>query len=381
MSTSTAVELVESQELQVMDKAARPSGINVGGNTVVQATAHLKADEQTLIRGVHSLARQMNWDWDSLARETKISTTTWYRIFTDKYRYPEFETEGENKKPHPHARERIPLDGICERIRRWYRVWQERAFMPDEEFIETSVWKRVDWLCRRAFLRKRMGFIYGESQIGKTSCLMEYQRRNNSGQTTYMEIPPSGGVQMMVKAVAKALNVSTNTSYENLLDDVIDALDDSRLLIVDEIHRVFTTYQKTSIVRCLDVLRFIQNKTRCGMVLCGTEVFRDELKRGDFFRFLKQLDKRGLYQLQLPSVPPREDLDLIARHYGLAPASGRAEELMEAIAHSDGFGRYCMRLLDAAELAANKKRKVSWEDFLEANRIADALSLGVEGKR
>ena len=44
MSTSTAAELVESQELQVMDKAARPSGINVGGNTVVQATAHLKAD-------------------------------------------------------------------------------------------------------------------------------------------------------------------------------------------------------------------------------------------------------------------------------------------------------------------------------------------------
>jgi len=188
-------------------------------------------------------------------------------------------------------------------------------------------------------------------------------------------------VQLMVKSIAKALTVSTNTSYEKLIDDVIDALDDSRLLIVDEIHRVFTTYQKTSVMRCLDVLRYIQSKTHCGMVLCGTDVFRDELKRGDFFRYLKQLDRRGLYQLQLPAVPPREDLDLIAAHYGLAPASGRAEQLMEAIAHSDGFGRYCMRLLDAAELAANKKRKVSWEDFLEANRIADALSMGVEPKR
>jgi hypothetical protein len=40
-----------------------------------------------------------------------------------------------------------------------------------------------------------------------------------------------------------------------------------------------------------------------------------------------------------------------------------------------------MRLLDGVEMAANKRRKVTWEDFIEANRIADALALGVEPKR
>ena len=371
--TQQATDNNKPQELQELEKTAqRPSGINVGGNTVTQATEHLPENQRSIIRAVHNIARQSNWDWEQLERETKISSTTWYRIWTDKYRYPDND---------PKARERISLDNICERIRRWKNLWEERAFMANEGFVETSIWKRTEWLCRRAFVRKRIGFIYGESQIGKSVCLQEFNRRNNTGMTTYVEVPPSAGVQLMTKEIAKALHVSTNTSFEKLIDDVIDALDDSKLLLVDEIHRVFTTYQKTSVMRCLEVLRYIQGKTKCGMVLCGTPQWRHELKNGNFTKFLKQLDRRGIYELQLPPDPPRGDLDLIAEHYGLAPASGKAEEIMTHIAHSDGFGKYCMRLLDGVEIAANKRRKVSWDDFSEANRIADALALGVEPKR
>lgn len=368
-----ALIIQEDQDPKLLEeKPSRPSGINIGGNTVTQATEHLPPDQRTLVRAAFNVARDQNWDWSALERETKISSTTWYRIWTDRYRYP---------AKDPHAGDRIPLDSIATRIVRWKELWEQRASMPNEGFVETSVWKRVDWICRRAFLRKKMGFIYGESQIGKSTCVEEYARRNNSGQTTVVEIPPSAGVQLMTKCIAKALHVSTATCFEKLLDDVVEALDDSKLLILDEVHRVFTTYQKTSVMRCMDVIRYIQGQTKCGMILCGTNVFRDELKSGAFVKYLKQLDRRGLYELQLPLEPPREDLDLIAEYHGLPPADGEAESVMMSIANHKGFGQYSMRLLDAVEFAAKKKRKVTWDDFIEVTRMADALALGVTPKK
>lgn len=243
------------------------------------------------------------------------------------------------------------------------------------EFVETSVWERIDWVCRRALLRKKVAFVYGDSQIGKTTCLQERLRRNPAGHAFYVELPPAGGVQLMTRTIARALKVSSETRFEKLLLDVREDLDDSKLLIIDEIHRVFTTYPKSSVMRCLDVLRWLHDQTRCALVLCGTNVgFRDKLRDGEFSRYLQQLRRRGLYELQLPPVPPRADLDLIAVRYGLEPAAGEAEEIMTHIAREDGFGKFCIRLLDAVELAQKKKVPVTWEHFVKVHSIAEKMA-------
>lgn len=360
-----------------------PSGINIGGNTVTQCTEHLPEQQRLLLRWLHTHARENRWTWEDLVKAVAFSSTTWYRIWTDKFRYP----KGEEK-----AGERMPIDKQCAAVGRYKKIVEQREAVAQAGFIETTVWKRVEWVCRRAFVRQKIGFIYGESQIGKSTCSREFGRRNNHGQTTVVELPPAAGVQLMTREIARALHVSAATCFEKLIEDCAAALDESKLLIVDEVHRVFTTYQKTSVMRCLDVLRWLHDKTRCGLVLIGTNVFRDELSRGQFSQYLKQLRRRGLIELQLPSVPPREDLDVMAKHFGLDPeqhdsfecefmvegkkklVSVHSEEVMLRIAKSDGFGKYIIRLQDAAELAANKKQALSWEHFVKADHLIEAMA-------
>lgn len=338
-------------------------GINIGANTVTQCTAHLPEDQRNLVRWIHNFARERGLTWEEAEVQSKISKTTLYRIWSDKY-----------LDPQGH---RVPLDAICERIARMKRIAELRADLPREFFIETSTYRRIAWLCSKAFKRQKIGFIYGESQVGKTRCLLEYARVNNHGQTAYAEMPPASGVQLMTKSIAKALHVSHNTSFDKLLEDVCDALDDSKLLIIDEIHRVFTTYQKNSVMRCLDVLRYIHDNTHCGLVLCGTNVFRDNLKQGEFFQYLKQLQRRGLYELQLLDIPPVKDLDLVAKHFGLRldRADAKALEIVNFIAKKDGLGKFIIRLTDAAELATNQGSQLSWSHFVDAHEIIEKAAL------
>jgi len=236
-------------------------------------------------------------------------------------------------------------------------------------FVETSVWERIEWLCNKALVRQKIGFIYGESHCGKTICMQEFQRRNNHGQTTYVDIPPGAGKQFLTKVIASALHVNTSTCYDKLIEDVTSALDKSKLLIIDEVHKIFTGYHRGSVMQCFDVLRYIHDKTGCGMVMCGTNTFRDGLVGGEFAQHLKQLRRRGLYEIQLPDMPPRADLDLIASHYGLKPASDQAEELMLDLVGRNGVAVYFTRLDDASEMAYKKREKLQWEHFVKAVEI------------
>jgi DNA transposition AAA+ family ATPase len=322
---------------------------------VTERTTHLPKDQQLLVRWLHTWARDRRMSWGDLEAAVKIDSTTLSRVWNDRYR------TGDGA--------RVPLDSLCAKIARFKRVAEQRDAAAGAAFVETSVWKSIDWLCRRAFIRQKIGMIYGESQIGKTICLLEHARRNNHGQTYYVEMPPVAGVQLLLRTIARSLHVASGTCFEKLQQDVLDALDASKLLVIDEIHRVWTTYQKGSVMRCLDLLRYMHDQTRCGLVLCGTNAFRDELQHGEFAQYLKQLRRRGLYEIQLPSVPPREDLDLIAAQYELPPASGEAEEILMSVAKADGFGKVCIRLLDAAELARSRHEAVTWAHFVRVHQL------------
>lgn len=341
-------------------------GINIGGHTVTASTEHLDEEQRVLVRWLHHYARQERWTWEDLTRHVGFSSTTWSRIWNDKYRYP---------KADRRAGERIPIDEQCAAIARVKKLVEEREAVTKTDFVETTVWQRVNWLCRRAFVRSKIGFIFGESQIGKTTALREYARRNNHGQTIYAEMPPASGVQLMLRKIAEALNVPSRAGFDSVLQDVCRALDSSRCLVLDEMQRVFTTYQKGSVMRCLDTIRYIHDQTGCGLVLCGTIVVRDQLDRGEFAQYLKQLKRRGrTLMLALPTAPPREDLDAMAAAFGLRPASGEAEQTLMHVAKTDGFGAVKMLLQDASERASKKRRPVTWDDFNHCFSIAERMA-------
>jgi len=372
------IELDEAA-MESSAQAGRQGSFNVGGNTVTAATQHLPEDQRRIVRGFHELCKRRRWDWPQIIAASKISKTVLWRVFHDTYRYQavikERDAAGEVIRtiPHPKGGQRIGYEKVCEQMQKVMRREIE-AEKTETDFVETVVFTKIEWLCQRAFIRKRMGFIYGDGQVGKTTSLKEYARRHNSGETTYCEVPPCSGVQLLLKTIAKALRVGVNTSFDKLLEDVLDALDPSKLLILDEIHRVFTVYQKSSVMKCLDLIRYLHDQKRCGLVVCGTNVFRDQLREGEFFTYLKQLHRRGrAFELQLPTDPLADDVDMFCRRFGLPPLPEQSEatQLAHNICHQDGIGVFIQRLEDARDVAANRRQEIDWKHFVSAVRIAE----------
>src|SRR5205807_712461 len=108
------------------------------------------------------------------------------------------------------------------------------------------------------------------------------------GQSLYVRVPACAGVQLMLKQVAQACYISPNSAFDALRERILGFLDDQKLLIIDEAHLFFETYQRTSVLRCLETLRELHDLSGCGLVLCGTDVFRHELHKGQFAKMLGQ---------------------------------------------------------------------------------------------
>ena len=54
-----------------------------------------------------------------------------------------------------------------------------------------------------------MGFLFADSQIGKSAALEEYQVRNNHGSTIYTEMPAGGGKVDYMIHLAEILKIGT----------------------------------------------------------------------------------------------------------------------------------------------------------------------------
>lgn len=370
MQEPTETPDTTSSALVVADRKER---INLSGDVVNLATSEYPEPHRALIRWLFGYAKDNNMSWKEAAAFSHRDVSTLYKIWTGRYRYPEFEKVNDVKTPHPKAGQIVPLDSICEDIASAKELAEERAMANRLPFIETSVWRRVDKLCREALIMQAIAHIYGESQIGKTACLKEHANRNNHGQTIYVLCPAAGGVQSLLKAIAEACHISPKSCFDNIRARVEDYLDGSKLLILDEVHEVFGTYQKTSIRRCMSVLRQLQEKTQCGMVLCGTNDFRSELERGEYAQALKQLRKRGIWELQLEDAPTQDDLALIAKYYKLGDPDKDAASLVGFLAKEYGLGKYVKFMARAAQLAGKRGEKFTWDHFSRTVAIATKL--------
>jgi len=337
--------------------------INLSGDTIAEAARKYPEPHAAALTWLFHHAKHNGLGWAETARAVGVSTTTLYRIWTGAYL-------------NPKTGEMIDISDHIDAINKYRLLAEAREQMTRLPFVETSVWRRIEKICRETLEAQNISFIYGESQIGKTAALKEYVRRNNHGRTIYVLMPASGGVQAMMKAIADACHISSKSCFEHLRERVKNFLDQNKLLIIDEVHEVFCSYQRTSMIRCLSVLRQLQETTSCGMVLCGTEVFRQELERGEFAQALKQLRKRGIWELQLESHPTESDLKIISDYYKLGPPPPEIRHLIKHIAVTHGLGKYIKFIQRAAQLAKSKNQKFTWDHVAKINNIAAELQRG-----
>jgi DNA transposition AAA+ family ATPase len=336
--------------------------ISIPGDQVQQALDRLvdQAEIDDTGRGdiwwLYSYAMENGWNLDDVGQAIDKDATTAYRLFLGRYG--------------------AKYDNLVEAVARYRKIAVARGQRKSIGFVETTTWGKIDKVCRHALVGQLPAFIFGSSQIGKTTCLMEYARRNNHGQTRYIRMPASPGFHDALGAVARACYVASRLSGRDLRERIMGAVNDRMLLIIDEMHQPLISGRGQTAVQIIEWLRELYDRTNCGIVFCGTRVFRDELERGKFALILDQFRRRGIIQLALPDVAPAADVHKIAKAFGLPPPDGVAAEVVGRMLKASGLGQYVKFLQSASNLAANQKKTMCWDHFVTAYDLVQELSSG-----
>lgn len=265
-----------------------------------------------------------------------------------------------------------------------------RADQITSGFIQTRLYKEIERRCQKAFHRHRIQFIFGDSQIGKTTCLKEYQRTHNHGQTIYVEVPAGGNKGPFLRELARLLNIPDRNGMVQLEEQIKATFDDRMLLIVDEAHRCLNAKHRAGGSSVFDFLRELYNKAGCGIVISMTNEGRKEFLSGTQAKAHQQLWRRRITPLQLPNVTPADDLALFAEAFGLPEATDEQVSVMvnyfatdgtektakhsasplalqEEVNRTEGLGVWISILEDASDMAKEQRRKITWAAVIKAH--------------
>lgn len=343
----------------------------IPGDLIMRTTADYSGRTRELIRWAAGYCRERNLTKDEFGNllrnkyDKPYSSDSIWKLFTGR-------------------RDESELGPIIDSIEQLRRSVEEVMAKTATGFIETSVTRAIWKLCRRAFMRHKLTFIFGESQIGKTVAITEYARQHNHGETTLVRMPASGGMAHFFDEMAIRLGISDRMKRRDIRDRIITSFDDRMLLIVDEAHQCLRG-SSAGACQTLEFIREIHDRRKCGVVLVGTNILKHEITMGANSRMLRQLWLRAYAPLQLPAMPSDENLACFARAFSLEPpddrkitvkfddegveksASGNPLELQRETIKRWGLGRWVTMLQEAAEDAKEAGRPNSWGRVIRVN--------------
>ena len=337
-----------------MPKPNQPS-LNIPGDTVNKATANLPDKQRSAIRWLHSYAMEQGWSQEETGKNINKAGNTIYQLFTGRH------TAGK--------------ESIVSEIERLRKTVSARAGTESLQFIETDLTRRIWKVCESSLIYQRIAFIFGDSQIGKTTALEEYQRRHNHGTTIYTRMPAGGKMGDFLRAMARQLNISNKLSTYDLKARIKSAFDHRMVLIVDEAHQPLLgdNRNRQTAMQVYEFLREIHDEQRCGLVISATNVFRDEMAFGRGSNILAQLSRRRLVSLQLPNEPQRNDLKSFAAAYGLSEPTGEAAELQKTIIKEQALGVWLMLLRMTAGRCNKQDLEMTWDQVIRSRDLLKKL--------
>lgn len=333
-----------------MSNPNQPS-LNIPGDTVNRATANLPDKQRSAIRWLHSYAIEQGWSQEETGKNINKAGNTIYQLFT--------------------GRHNAGKDSIVKEIESLRKTVAARAGTESLQFIETDLTRRIWQVCDGSLVYQRIAFIFGDSQIGKTTALMEYQRTHNHGSTIYVRMPAGGRIGDFLRAMCKQLNISNRLSIYDLKARIKSAFDHRMVLIVDEAHQAIrrNANNRYSCLEPYEFLREIHDEQKCGLVISATNVFRDEMIYGKDSNVLTQLSRRRLVNLQLPNEPAKRDLKAFAAAYGLEEPEGEALELQKTIIKEQALGVWLMLLRMTAGNCSKQGIQMTWDQVIRSHDI------------
>jgi len=340
-------EDIQSEETKGGIAAFR--GQRIPGDVVFKATADLPDWQRSAIRGFHAYAVEHDLSNRELAKLIKFGDAAIGTVFRGKYG--------------------AKVDGIAKAMKDFIDLEGKRKESRKLPFIVTKLATKMWDVCDLAREFQRMGFLFADSQIGKSAALEEYQVRNNHGSTIYTEMPAGGGKVDYMIHLAEILKIGTGNRLREMRHRIIESFDDRMLLIVDEAHRAIPGQPgvSKSALGTIEFIREIFNRKKCGVVFCATNVFRHAMEDGAVALVLKQTKRRRLCAMQLPNSPSRDDLNTFAAAYDLEPSSGIAREIETKMIDSEALGMWLLILRMAQKLAVAEEQNLSWGLVVDAH--------------
>lgn len=253
---------------------------------------------------------------------------------------------------------------VLKAVRRHKHLVTERAKMVRADFVETSIFKSIRDTCDLALFNELPATIIGVSQIGKTCALEEYQRRSEF-LVRLVRMPAAPGLRGAMEAVADACNVTTRCTSEQLRRRVADSLDNKTLLIVDEFHQLAISSGRESAMKIAEWIRELHDRSKCGLVLCGTKALKQDLIEGPLKAWLDQLKQRCIKHLVLPDRLPDDDILLVAKNYRLGAPDAETLGVLRTLR----MNRLCKILMLADNLARKREQPLAWQHFNAAYRM------------
>lgn len=342
------------------------SRFRIPGDVVAKATAEYSDRARDLIKWASGYCRNRN-----------LGHAEFGAMLTNKYGDPY--SSDSVWKMFTGRREESELGPILDSIESLRRSAEETMGNMSTGFIATGLTRSIWKLCKRARDRHKLTFIFGESQIGKTTAITEYARLNNHGETIIVRMPTRGAFGDFLEELALRLAIPVQVKYRDMRRRVIESFDDRMLLIVDECHQCFESNFSGRSLATLEFCREIFDRRKCGVVLVGTNVLRDGITKGPNSRMLRQLWLRGYSPLQLPDRPSAATLKEFASAFGLEPApdkdmtvkyrgddseehsvAGNPAKIQEDVIARAGLGRWISVLQESAEDAKEAGKEVTW---------------------
>ncbi|ODU25022.1 MAG: hypothetical protein ABS95_01195 [Verrucomicrobia bacterium SCN 57-15] len=268
------------------------------------------------------------------------------------------------------------LERFCAAVHTLRKRVEETKTRSSFPFVETGMTRKVFEACRVAMEKRRIVFVFGETQTGKSRSLNEFAVQNPESVRLIM-MPTKPTLTELLHQFAVALGIPVNSTKAAIRRTIFDRFDENTLLIVDECERCVERAYGTD---ALDFLREVYERCKCGIVLAGAMNLRNAVRS---IYTLKKLWLRGYRPVSLPDRPGRKALDCFARAVGLEPAAdktiavtiaaegerivGNPFQIQEEVISKSGLGRWLMILEDAQDSANEAGATISWGRVIAAH--------------
>ena len=265
--------------------------------------------------------------------------------------------------------------GVVKAIKAFKAVELEEMKKKNIGIIDTEVKQTVFRACQAALNDGMPAFIYGASQIGKTTALMEFQRLNNHGKTIYLRMGSGWTRPRLVRELALKFGNGVKAKRSWMLEDAIfGSLTRYNLLIIDEFHLALETATDASAKAMMEFVREVYDRTGCGLVMSSTKVGLAGLEGGKNQLLFDQLRRRGVVKVVLPDVPPVRDINTIARSFDLPLPAGEVLAGIKQLVKTRGLGVFIKYLQKSYAVCRKAKTELSWDAYRKV--VNGYLALG-----